>query len=679
MTSVLLRLVRSEGGDAAVAKLLERAGIEYEPAFLENVDNWVSLDEACAMLQAGVEQTGDQSFARRVGEHTLRQHAGTQVATMLRSLGSTELVMQAIAQTSTRLSTVTKMETIEARPGHAVVRATALDGFPRRRIHCEWATGLISGTPILFGLPLARVTESECQARGGTQCLYTVSWDAELAAVAADPQQRVTALEAQLVAMSGRLESVYATASDLVSTEDVDTVLHRIVERAGTAVRAPGRILAVRSALDGELQVYSHGIDENKARTIAHSALNGDARSGESTLVAEVRSSRRNYGQLIARYPVETEFFAQERELLGLYAKYAAAVLDTATALQESARRHEHVSSLLSLSQALAHGGTSEEVAERLTAAVPDVVDCDKVGVWIWDHVDQRLRSVAGSGRTAEQSAHLRRLTISPSDTPNLARMIAQPEPQFFDRCSGDNFIARLLEALDVVGLVAVPLVARDVFLGVLTVSVIDRPQRLRSDSELGERLTGVAALAATAIQNGQLVDKLHHRASHDPLTGLLNRVGFGAYVERVLQEALAQGGGLVGMLFVDFDEFKHVNDAYGHDAGDELIRKAAARLQSVTRARDEVARLGGDEFAVVLAAVEDAEQVRAAESRVRAAFIEPFALGAHSVTIAASVGSGLWPEHGRSVSELIRYADAAMYQDKGRSRRAPAGVPAGC
>jgi diguanylate cyclase (GGDEF)-like protein len=679
MTSVLLRLVRSEGGDAAVANLLERAGIEYEPAFLENVDNWVSLDEACAMLQAGVEQTGDQSFARRVGEHTLRQHAGTQVATMLRSLGSTELVMQAIAQTSTRLSTVTKMETIEARPGHAVVRATALDGFPRRRIHCEWATGLISGTPILFGLPLARVTESECQARGGTQCLYTVSWDAELAAVAADPQQRVTALEAQLVAMSGRLESVYATASDLVSTEDVDTVLHRIVERAGTAVRAPGRILAVRSALDGELQVYSHGIDENKARTIAHSALNGDARSGESTLVAEVRSSRRNYGQLIARYPVETEFFAQERELLGLYAKYAAAVLDTATALQESARRHEHVSSLLSLSQALAHGGTSEEVAERLTAAVPDVVDCDKVGVWIWDHVDQRLRSVAGSGRTAEQSAHLRRLTISSSDTPNLARMIAQPEPQFFDRCSGDNFIARLLEALDVVGLVAVPLVARDVFLGVLTVSVIDRPQRLRSDSELGERLTGVAALAATAIQNGQLVDKLHHRASHDPLTGLLNRVGFGAYVERVLQEALAQGGGLVGMLFVDFDEFKHVNDAYGHDAGDELIRKAAARLQSVTRARDEVARLGGDEFAVVLAAVEDAEQVRAAESRVRAAFIEPFALGAHSVTIAASVGSGLWPEHGRSVSELIRYADAAMYQDKGRSRRAPAGVPAGC
>ncbi|HEV2980212.1 MAG TPA: GGDEF domain-containing protein, partial [Solirubrobacteraceae bacterium] len=185
----------------------------------------------------------------------------------------------------------------------------------------------------------------------------------------------------------------------------------------------------------------------------------------------------------------------------------------------------------------------------------------------------------------------------------------------------------------------------------------------------------GVAALAATAIQNGQLVDKLHHRASHDPLTGLLNRVGFGAYVERVLQDAPTRHSPHVGLLFIDFDQFKHVNDAYGHDAGDELIRKAAARLQSVTREGDEVARLGGDEFAVVLVNADDNEQVRAVESRVRAAFIEPFALGHHTVSIRASVGGGLWPEHGSSVAELIRHADAAMYQDKARARRSPAGV----
>src|ERR1700694_1958388 len=123
MTSVLLRLVGSTGGDAAVASLLERAQIRHEPSYLESVDNWISLDEATAMFEAGVAQTGDPLFARRVGENTLRQHAGTQVATVLRSLGSTEAVLHAITQSAARLSAVTKMDAIEAEPGRAVVVA----------------------------------------------------------------------------------------------------------------------------------------------------------------------------------------------------------------------------------------------------------------------------------------------------------------------------------------------------------------------------------------------------------------------------------------------------------------------------------------------------------------------------------------------------------------------------
>ena len=103
-------------------------------------------------------------------------------------------------------------------------------------------------------------------------------------------------------------------------------------------------------------------------------------------------SSRRQYGQLIARYPGAIEFFPQDEEMLGLYAKHAAAVLDMATALQESARRHDQVSSLLSLSHAAPPGkaGTSEEVAERLAVAVPEVVDCDRIGVWLWDDREEQ-------------------------------------------------------------------------------------------------------------------------------------------------------------------------------------------------------------------------------------------------------------------------------------------------
>jgi diguanylate cyclase (GGDEF)-like protein len=674
MTSVALRLIRSGGGEAAIAELLELSQTKREVGYLENVDNWVSLKEATALLEAGVRQTGDELFARRVGEQTLRQHAGTQVATVLRSLGSTEEVLKTVAHTAARLSAVTKMDTLEAGPGRAVVRALAREGFTRGRLHCDWATGLMSGTPILFGLPLARVEETECQTRGDPQCLYTVTWDAELAAEAADPQQRVTALEAQLVAMSERLHSAYATAGDLISTEDLDTVLHRIVERAANAVRAPSHILAVRTTPDAELQVYRHGIDRPKAELLAHATLVDDTPDGDSTLSVEVASSRRHYGHLIARYPGEVAFFPQEKELLELYAKHAAAVLDMAMALQESARRHDQVSSLLSLSHALAQAGTSLEVAERLAAAVPEVVDCDRIGVWLWDHVEQHLSSLAAWGRTPEQSAYMDGLGISPEDTPHLRQMIAVPEPQFFGEGTDDPYISELMSTLEVVGLVVVPIVARDVFLGTLTVSVAERPERLRADDELVQRLTGVAALAATAIQNGQLVDKLRHKASHDGLTGLLNRVGFRQQIDRTLGSVSPEDG-QVGLLFVDLDDFKHVNDAYGHEAGDELIRKSAMRLDAIARASDQVARLGGDEFAVILADVDEGDQVRAAEQRVRAAFLEPFELGDVAVSISASVGGGIWPEDGRTVKELVRHADAAMYQDKAKRGHSPVAV----
>jgi diguanylate cyclase (GGDEF)-like protein len=357
--------------------------------------------------------------------------------------------------------------------------------------------------------------------------------------------------------------------------------------------------------------------------------------------------------------------------MLSLYAKHAAAVLDMALALRESAKRHEQVSALLALSHALAKAGTSLEVAERLAVAVPEVVDCDRMAVWLWDDRERCLRTLATWGRTPEQAADMREMRIAPKDTPHLQSMLTEPQPHFFETGTDDLYVGRLMTTLDVVALAVVPIVARGVFLGILTVSVADRPERLHPDSDLLERLTGVAALAAPAIQNGQLVDQLRHKASHDGLTGLLNRVGFRQRIDSAL-DSLRTGDGQVGLLFVDLNEFKRVNDRHGHEAGDELIRKAAARLSAICRGNDEVARLGGDEFAIILADVRQDEQVRAAERRVRAAFTEPFMVNEITVSVSASVGGGVWPDDGHTVTELVRHADAAMYEDKAQSRRAP-------
>ncbi|HEV3045948.1 MAG TPA: sensor domain-containing diguanylate cyclase, partial [Solirubrobacteraceae bacterium] len=394
----------------------------------------------------------------------------------------------------------------------------------------------------------------------------------------------------------------------------------------------------------------------------------------------EVDSGRRRYGQLIARYPGDIEFFPQDREMLSLYAKHAAAVLDMALALRESDRRHEQVSSLLALSHALANAGTSIEVAERLAAAAPEVVDCDRMRVWLWDGYAGCLRSTASWPQTPigtpaqlgldAAGGGSRQLTISPSDTPDVERMLGDPQPLFFDESTEDPFTRQLMSALGVVALTVVPIVARDVFLGVLTAAVTERPERLRPDKDLMQRLTGVAALAAPAMQNGLLVDQLRYKASHDGLTGLLNRVGFRQCIDSALK-GVGTDDGRVGLLFVDLNGFKQVNDLHGHDAGDELIRQTAARLSAVCRGEDEVARLGGDEFAIVLAQVHSDEQVHAAERRVREAFEEPFLVDDVMIAVGASVGGGVWPEHGHTVSELVRHADAAMYEDKAQSRRA--------
>jgi diguanylate cyclase (GGDEF)-like protein len=670
MTNGLLALLRDTGGETAVAAVLKRAGTERGASYLENTDNWISLDEACSLLEAGVLETGDPTFSRRVGEQTLRRHAGTEVATLLRSLGSVEAILTVVAQTAAKFSTVTELEAVEVRPGHAVLKAVAREGFTRRPLLCEWTTGVISAAPELFGLPLARAEESECQARGDAQCTYVVSWDAELAAVAADPQQRVTALEAQLASVSGRLQNAYATASDLISTKDLDTVLHRIVERAANAVRAPGFVLAVWPEPGSDLQVYSHGIDTGEAASLAHTTLEHGAPADDSTLAVEVTSSRRHYGQLIAHYPGAFQFFPQDREALGLYAKHAAAVLDMATALQESAQRHDQVSSLLSLSHALAQAGTSEEIADRLSVAVPEVVDCDRMAVWLWDEREERLTSLSVWGRKPEQAAYLLGFTIGAEDTPYLGRMASEPQPVFFDESTADPYLCRLMAALDASVLAVIPIVVRDVFLGALSVSVTDRPERLRADSELLDRLTGVAALAAPAIQNGRLVDQLRHRANHDGLTGLLNPIGFRQNIGVVLDN-VGPGHEHVGLLFIDLNDFKQVNDVYGHEAGDKLLSQVAGRLAAISRGSDEVARLGGDEFAITLADVHRDDQVRAAEQRVRTAFIEPFLLGEISVSMSASVGGVVWPVDGDTVAELVKRADAAMYRDKANLRDA--------
>lgn len=661
MASVLLRRVRASLGDGAVDELLDKAGVSYTAEYLSDVGNWMAYDQAGALLEAAVQLSGDEHIARRVGEDTVRQHAGTNVATLLRSLGSPQAVFEQLTLAATKFSTVTELVPLEVAPGRAVVRAKAKAGFVRRhRLHCEYTQGMLSQPPALFGLPSARVQESSCEQRGDDHCLYTITWDADQAADADDPQGLVTALEAQLAAMTDRLESMYATARDLIALHDLDAALTRITERAATAVRAPKYLLAVRVGRGEQLHVHHRGFAERDAHEAARTLLDEAGHRPEpSRVVAEVASASRHYGRLMAAAP-DGSFFEHEHELLEVYARYAAAVLDTATALDEARRRHEQTQALLDLAQAIATAGNSHDVAERLAEAVPSVIDCDRAAVFLWSAEEQALTCRAATGASPQGADEFaRNLRIVASDTPQLARLLAapSPEPLFFDEQARDPFVSAAMRATGATALIVVPIVVNDRLYGIMNVSVSDHPERLHPTPGLVDCLAGVVAQTATALDNARLIETMAHQARHDNLTGLL---GHRAFHEALGDRATPAGGEAFTLAMLDLDDFKQINDERGHPVGDEALRLVAHALRQSVRADDRVFRIGGEEFAVLLPRLTAGDALTAAE-RLR----EAVAQVTFPAPLRVSVGLASWPVDATDAEQLISLADAALYAAK--------------
>lgn len=158
--------------------------------------------------------------------------------------------------------------------------------------------------------------------------------------------------------------------------------------------------------------------------------------------------------------------------------------------------------------------------------------------------------------------------------------------------------------------------------------------------------------------------DELKRVANTDSLTGLLNRRAFESQVTLAMTHAEASGNH-AALLFIDFNDFKSVNDTFGHEAGDLLLNAVSDRLRQIVRATDLVARLGGDEFIVWLNLLGDNGNVDTAVSRIRTIIDSPIMFDGTPISIKLSVGVALFPEHGRKLGELMKKADDAMYKAK--------------
>ena len=177
-------------------------------------------------------------------------------------------------------------------------------------------------------------------------------------------------------------------------------------------------------------------------------------------------------------------------------------------------------------------------------------------------------------------------------------------------------------------------------------------------------------AVLAQDAQRRADEERVRHQAYHDSLTGLANRTSFAEHLEEAIRRARRAKWALA-VMFLDLDRFKVVNDSLGHDAGDELLRIAARRLQDTLRESDLLFRMGGDEFTVLLENVRGPEEAAAVAARMIEAIGTPLKLGEHELQVSVSIGIALYPKDDELGERLVKSADAAMYRAKelGRNR----------
>ncbi|MGZ4796576.1 MAG: diguanylate cyclase [Acidimicrobiia bacterium] len=669
---LIVHYVRHHAGDDGVTRLLELAGETRPLADLEDERHWSTYEQKIALMEAAAVVLDDPDVTLHIGEAALDEQVGSGIRLLLRHLGSPRVVLANVAKACPKFSTVATMTAEDLGRDHAVVTYHLDDDKVPHRLDCLLNIGFMRTIGPIFGMPPLAIEHPTCQVEGAPECRYVVEWE--------NPRGRRKqavaegrALRHQVAELEAQLALLQSTTADLVSPDDIDLVLARIVSRAGTSVSATRYLLALYDDVAVNATAHADGIAEDEIEAATAAVLAAPLGVDSGRIVIEVASSRRAYGRLAAFYD-QHQFFPAEEGMLATYARSAAVALDAATALDELRRRNAATDALLQLARSLAVPATSRRIARTVASAMTEILEVPATAVMLWDESRAALRVVGRSGWPAETATFVDAFELPVDDYRNLGRLLEIDGARVIEpSAESANPIVRNLRVLGFPQLAVAPIRSHHGESYGLAIAAVEsrKPRRIEA---VVERLVAISDQTATAVQNAELLEQIRHQAVHDNLTGLANRALFDDDLDKTLARA-HRDGHAVTVLFIDLDDFKTVNDRFGHGAGDHVLRTVAARLVDAGRKGDSVARLGGDEFTMLLpgASRATAEHVAA---RVREAIRVPIVLGEELLTINASVGIASTPDDGESADALLRTADRSMYRRK-RTERIPTAVAA--
>ena len=631
-------------GDDGVAELLRRSGETRTAAVLRDDTQWSSyaqfrriLEEAARLL-GGVERLAEVSESDVTS--TMPEMAG-----MVQAFGSPAALFAAMPDGESALARILHGRSEEVGPADWRLHVALIDDHEPFPELCTHLGAVCAASVRLFGLQ-ATCVEERCQRLGDDECSFRLRWDES-----ADLGGQLQFARAELDVVRRRLELFQQSIGDIVSSDDLDSVLRRVVRIGARSTMAPVFLLALQSEAWTTRSLYAVGVDDDEAATVAARAL---AEPLEDTIVVKVTSARRHYGHLLA-VGTPPALIASERPVLEAYARLAAAALDSAYALEEARRQADAARALLDLSTDLGDIASPGELAVRVVHAMPAVMGCDGAAMLLVD------------GNIAQMAAHH---GFDPEAGPLLAK-VSIPVDSSADhgvRIHGiddaPSPLAEIMRATGVVTVATSPVAIDGAVLGFLVAAVGDDPGRILHDPQLADRFAGLAGQAAVALRNGLLLERIRHQALHDSLTGLPNRTLIIDRAEQMLARA-RRNRSASAALFLDLDGFKEVNDTLGHGAGDQLLGSVAARLATAVRANDTVGRLGGDEFVVLTDGLSLDAGPEVVAERLLDVLRSPFELEGRDrpLVVTASVGIALGDRE--SADDLLRDADIALYSAK--------------
>ena len=660
-TRLIIAYTRRHLGDAGVDELLRLAGETRSVQVLEDESTWSSYRQKIALFDAAEQLTGDAWVARRIGESVLSEQLGAMVRVVVGALGSPQQVLRSAARAHVKFSTSATMSTVSSTSGRAVVSYRLHDEHTPSHHDCRYTQGILTQAPVLFGLPAARLTHPRCQVDGADRCVFELTWPRWRWWSRALTWGRRGGMAAD--ALREQVAELQRTVADLVSTEDLDTVLATIASRASAAVHARRHLLVVR--VGERVVIKADGLDDGMAGALGRDLLEHGTVElpDEALLVAPIASSRRTYGWLAAFLPADAGFLPVEQEHLDAYSGLAAAALDVTTSLDAARHVSEVNAALLRLSRQLAQETDEHTIADRVAQAAPIVVGCRQASVLLWDEDTNAMVTVAtvGYGELTEEA---RAFTVPADATPALAAIVADPLPMRLERGSDDRFVDDAMVRFDQTAATVGPIVVNGAVVGLVVAGEV------RGTGTNGDHRSQVAAVVGLADQAGIAIGRLRllssavHAATHDQLTGLPGRGLFNDRLERALTN-IRRSQLIAAVFFIDLDGFKAINDTHGHAVGDAVLREVADRIRLAVREGDTVARMSGDEFAVLLRDLPESDiAVRTARELVEAIGRE-YHIDGVSCRLSASIGVALAPRHGGTPEELLRTADTAMYRAK--------------